>query len=134
MGVKRQVAMLAASTGLMFGLGAVLATGPASAAPARTEVAMTAQVAPLAQEVYLGAEFDKCSGSLSVKDRYGVYQPIVRGQLTTIDVAIDGGNYWYWKCGSSGERSRGSDRVKRLKIWHSTEGRSITWYTYDLLP
>jgi hypothetical protein len=126
--------MLAASTGLLLGLGTVLAAGPASAAPARTDGARVSQVVALEQEVRIGTEHDKCSGSLSVKNRFGEYVPIQRGVWTTVDVAIDGGDYWRWKCGSSGERSRGGSRVKRLKIWHSTEGRSITWETYDLLP
>ena len=91
----------------------------------------------VSQEVRLGYEIDQCSGVLSIrnKDNRWIYVP--RGRWTTIDVAIDGNGYWHWRCGSSSERSRGSSnfrqRVKRLKVWHSTESRKITWWCYDLL-
>ena len=59
-----------------------------------------------AQEVRLGYEIDRCSGSLTVHDRSGQYVFVPRGQWTTVDVAISGEGYWRWRCGSSNERSR----------------------------
>jgi hypothetical protein len=89
------------------------------------------------QEVQLGFEIDQCSGLLTVRNRFGQWVTVPRGQWTVIDVAIDGNGYWFWRCGSSNERSRGAPnfrpRVKRLKILHSTESRKITWWCYDLL-
>lgn len=89
------------------------------------------------QEVYLGREGDACSGSLSVKNRWGQYVPITRGVRTPVDVAINGDGYWYWKCGNSEERSRGDadyrQRIKRVKVLHSTGSRSIDWKCFDLL-
>jgi hypothetical protein len=89
------------------------------------------------QEVQLGYEIDQCSGVLTVRNRFGRWVTVPRGQWTTIDVAIDGNGYWYWRCGGSNERSRGApnfrQRVKRLKVWHSTGSRKITWWCYDLL-
>jgi hypothetical protein len=126
--------MLAASTGLVLGLGSILAAGPASAAPAQTGGVRVADVVALEQEVPIGTEIDRCSGQLTVKDRFGNWVRINRGEWTTVDVAIDGGDYWHWRCGGSNERSRGGSRVKRLKIWHSTNSRKITWKTFDLLP
>jgi hypothetical protein len=91
-----------------------------------------------AQEVRLGYEIDRCSGSLTVQDRQGQYVFVPRGQWTTVDVAISGEGYWRWRCGSSNERSRGApnfrQRVKRLKVWHSPNDRKITWWCFDLLP
>jgi hypothetical protein len=89
------------------------------------------------QEIFLGLEVDQCSGQLSVRNKNNVWVTIPRGPLTTVDVAIDGQGYWYWRCGGSGERSRGEanyrQRIKRLKITHSTDGRKITWRCFDLL-
>ena len=89
------------------------------------------------QEVRLGVEIDQCSGSLTVKDRTGKFVRITRGKKTTVDVAITGDGYWFWKCGSSLERSRGEpnyrQRVKRLKVTHSRENREIRWECFDLL-
>src|SRR5262245_14453082 len=110
--------MLVASTGMLVGLATVLVAGPASAAPVQHEGARAAQVRVLEQEIYLGEEIDRCSGQLSVINKYGQPVDIQRGVWTPVDVAIDGGSYWHWKCGGSGERSRGSfenmQRVKRL--------------------
>jgi hypothetical protein len=101
-------------------------------------LAGTARAAASAtQEIQLGFEIDQCSGLLTVRNRFGQWITVPRGRWTTIDVAIDGDGYWYWRCGSSGERSRGAPnfrpRVKRLKVFHSTESRKITWWCYDLL-
>jgi hypothetical protein len=133
--------LLKASAGLALGLALAFSATPASAAPSASGSAPAveaAAVTPQAQEIFLGDEFDKCSGSLSVKDRDGHYVPIPRGQWTRVEVAIDGSGYWRWKCGSSGERSRGEldfrQRVKVLYVWHSTNNRNITWHCYDLLP
>lgn len=96
-----------------------------------------AKDAPL-QEIQLGYEIDRCSGNLTVKNRYDEWIPVPRGQWVTIDVAIDGNGYWYWRCGGTNEWSRGEPnyraRVKRLKVFHETGGRKITWWCYDLLP
>jgi hypothetical protein len=96
-----------------------------------------AGAAAVQQEIFLGLEVDQCSGQLSVRNRNNVFVTIPRGPQVTVDVAIDGQGYWYWRCGSSGERSRGEpnyrQRVKRLKITHSTDGRKITWRCFDLL-
>jgi hypothetical protein len=90
-----------------------------------------------AQEVKLGSETDQCSGVLTVRNKHNQWITVPRGHWTTIDVAIDGSGYWYWRCGSTGERSRGASsfrqRVKRLKVFHSTNSRKITWWCYDLL-
>jgi hypothetical protein len=89
------------------------------------------------QEVRLGYEIDRCSGELRVRDRRNRSIFVPRGRWTTIDVAIDGNGYWYWRCGTTREKSRGEpnyrQRVKRLKVWHSTYDRKITWWCYDLL-
>jgi hypothetical protein len=89
------------------------------------------------QEVLLGYEIDRCSGVLTVRNRFSQWITVQRGRWTVIDVAIDGNGYWYWRCGGSNERSRGAPnfrpRVKRLKVWHATGGRKITWWCYDLL-
>lgn len=91
----------------------------------------------LPQEIQLGFEIDQCSGSLSVRNRFGQWIAVQRGHWTTIDVAINGDGYWFWRCGNSLERSRGAPnfrpRVKRLKVFHSTNNRKITWWCYDLL-
>lgn len=90
-----------------------------------------------AQEVKLGSEIDQCSGVLTVCDRHNQWIKVPRGRWTAIDVAIDGNGYWYWRCGSTLEKSRGAasfrQRVKRLKVKHSTESRKITWHCFDLL-
>ena len=90
----------------------------------------------LEQEIRLGRETDQCSGVLEVMNRYQRWQRVQRGSWTTVDVAIDGNGYWYWRCGNSTERSRGVEnyrqRVKRLKVWHSTNDREITWLCFDL--
>jgi len=89
------------------------------------------------QEIFLGNEDDQCSGQLSVVDRNGALVPIPRGWPHWIDVAIDGDGYWHWQCGSSKERSSGDPnyrpRVKRLKVFHSADGRDLSWECYDLL-
>jgi hypothetical protein len=89
------------------------------------------------QEVFLGVETDQCSGSLSVKNRAGKWVPIPRGRETAVDVAITGNGHWYWRCGSALEKSRGEpnyrQRVKRLKVTHSTQDREIRWECYDIL-
>lgn len=88
-------------------------------------------------ETRLGYEIDRCSGRLSVKNKNNQWVTVPRGVWTTIDVAVDGSGYWYWRCGSTGERSRGAPafrfKVKRLKVWHSTTDRKITWWCYDLV-
>ncbi|CRK61577.1 hypothetical protein [Alloactinosynnema sp. L-07] len=121
-----------AAAGLMVGL-TMLSAVPATAAPAAPASTQTAAV----QQVFLGYEYDACSGSLKVKNKYGTYVPITRGVWTTVDVAINGDGYWFWKCGSSVEYSRGEPnyrpRVKRLRVYHSTQSSSITWKCYDLL-
>ena len=98
---------------------------------------MAPEAARALQEVQLGYEIDRCSGLLTVRNRFGQWITVQRGQWTVIDVAIDGNGYWYWRCGSSNERLRGApnfrQRVKRLKVWHETGGRKITWWCYDLL-
>ncbi len=90
------------------------------------------------QEIYLDYEIDRCSGLLKVRNRYNQWITVNRGQWKVIDVAIDSNGWWYWKCGSDNLESRGEpnyrQRVKRLKVFHSTNGRKITWYCYDLLP
>lgn len=90
-----------------------------------------------AQEIQLGYEIDQCSGSLTVRNRHGQYVSVPRGASKRIEVAIDGNGYWYWRCGSSGERSRGApnfrQRVKVLRVLHSRENRKITWWCYDVL-
>lgn len=89
------------------------------------------------QEIPIGTEVDQCSGVLSVRDRFNQWIKVPRGAWTRIDVAIDGNGYWYWRCGNTLERSRGAanfrQRVKRLKVWHSTSSRKITWRCFDLL-
>lgn len=90
------------------------------------------------QAIYLGYTVDQCSGVLKVRNRHDQWVTIPRGQRTKVDVAIDGDGWWRWRCGSTEERSRGSpnhrQRVKRLQVTHSTEGRRIVWALYDLLP
>jgi hypothetical protein len=80
---------------------------------------------------HLGTEIDQCSGQLSVKNSANHWINVTRGQMTQIEVDIDGGGYWYWRCGSSDERARGDDnfrqRVRFLQVHHSTEGREIRW-------
>lgn len=97
----------------------------------------TARAASPAQEVFLGVETDQCSGSLSVRNRAGQWVAIPRGKKTVVDVAVAGTGYWSWRCGSTAEKSRGvpnyRQRVKRLKVTHSTESREITWECFDLL-
>ena len=91
------------------------------------------------QAVYLGAEIDSCGGVLHVKNRYDKWIKIERTKTTytTVDVAIDGDGYWRWRCGDSNEKSRGKpnyrNRVKRVRVNHSTNGRDIVWTCYDLL-
>ena len=89
------------------------------------------------QWIRLGYELDRCSGLLRVRNRYNRLVRIPRGQWKWIPVAISGSGYWYWKCGNSWERSRGSanyrQRVKYLAVYHSPNGRKITWWCYDLL-
>lgn len=119
-----------------------LAPEMASLKAASTERALPHEAAEMAtavaqQEVQLGYEIDRCSGLLTVQNRFNRWVTIPRGQWTAVDVAIDGDGYWRWRCGSSNERSRGApnfrQRVKRLKVWHSTGSRKITWWCYDLL-
>jgi len=93
------------------------------------------------QAIRLGFEQDACGGLLKVKNRYNQWIKIERsppgGSHVMVDVAIDGDGYWYWKCGNSVERSRGAsayrNRVKRLGVFHTTEGRGNYWTCYDLL-
>ena len=89
------------------------------------------------KEVYLGKEIDQCSGSLTVKNKDNQWISIPRGHWKTVDVAIDGNGYWYWKCGTSIEKSRGvpnyRQRVIRLQIFHSQDNRAISWKCYDVL-
>ncbi len=105
--------------------------------PAENSEQFSAAMSGGFQEVTLGDETDQCSGRLTVLDRYNRWIFVPRGQLTTIDVAISGGGYWYWRCGNTIERSRGGSnfrqRVKRLKILHSPNNRKITWQCFDLL-
>ena len=93
--------------------------------------------ATIAQTIFLGVEVDQCSGVLRVKNRNHSWSTIPRGVWATVDVAIDGNGYWYWRCGISPERSRGAPnfraRVKRLRVFHSPNSRKITWRCYDLL-
>jgi hypothetical protein len=109
----------------------------AGADPCETTTEDATSAARALQEVQLGYEIDKCSGLLTVRNRFGQWVTVPRGQWTVIDVAIDGNGYWYWRCGGSNEKSRGAPnfrpRVKRLKVLHSTESRKITWWCYDLL-
>jgi|OpeIllAssembly_1097287.scaffolds.fasta_scaffold649168_2 hypothetical protein len=97
-----------------------------AATPARAE-----------QAVYLGYEEDACGGVLYVRNRYNQWIKIERGAHPNVDVAIDGDGYWHWKCGNTNEKSRGAssyrNRVKRLNVTHSTNGRRIIWGCYDLL-
>jgi hypothetical protein len=92
---------------------------------------------PGTQEVYLGSTLDNCGGQLSMKDRAGKWVRIPRGSKTSVDVAIDGGGYWRWRCGVTKERSRGGPnhrrRVKRLKVYRSEESWRIRFSCYDLL-
>ncbi len=100
-----------------------------------------ATTAQAEQAIYLGHEEDACGGLLKVKNRYNQWIKIERsppgGQHHMVDVAIDGDGYWYWKCGDSLERSRGAsayrNRVKRVGVFHSTNGRGVYWACYDLL-
>lgn len=91
----------------------------------------------ISQAIFLGYEIDQCSAVLRVKNRNNHWATIPRGAWTTVDVAIDGNGYWYWRCGSTLEKSRGAPnfraRVKRLKVFHSPNSRKITWKCYDLL-
>ena len=114
----------------------VLVTDPSAMPGKAAEQAVTAAAGQ--QEIYLGVEFDDCSGQLSVRDRNNVLVRIPRGYpITIVDVAIDGDGYWYWQCGSSRERSRGEpnyrSRVKRLQVFHSEDDRGILRHCYDLL-
>ena len=146
-----EISRLVASIDRLVEAGAAKASGecgPDMASEAMAEPpddavsAEAAESAPRAatqavQQVFLGLEVDQCSGSLSVRNRSGQWIPVQRGRSTRIDVAIDGNGYWYWRCGSTGERSRGEPnyrpRVKRLYVYHSTNDRKITWRCYDLL-
>jgi hypothetical protein len=89
------------------------------------------------QEVFLGVETDQCSGSLSVLDRTEKWIPIRRGRKRVVDVALTGDGHWFWRCGTTLEKSRGEpnyrQRVKRLKVTHSTSDREIRWECFDLL-
>jgi hypothetical protein len=88
-------------------------------------------------ETFLGNEFDKCSGQLSVRNSGNQFVVVQRGVLTAVDIVPDGNGYWYWRCGSSGERSRGASgfrqRVNRLKVLHSTTNRDITWQCFEVV-
>jgi hypothetical protein len=88
-------------------------------------------------EVYLDENIDRCSGALRVKDKNNNWIRVPRGVWTTVDVAIDSGGYWYWRCDGSDERSRGDRnyrwRIKRLKIFHETDGRKIRWKSFDIV-
>jgi hypothetical protein len=113
----------------------VLVTDPGAMPGEAAEQAVTAAAGQ--QEIFLGVEEDECSGQLPVFNRNFVLVTIPRGQIMTVDVAIDGNGYWYWQCGSSKQRSRGEpnyrQRVKRLKVSHSADDRKILWECYDLL-
>lgn len=89
------------------------------------------------QQVFLGTEIDQCSGVLSVRNRHNQFVVIPRGNWTNVEVAINGDGYWFWRCGQSLERSRGGlnfrQRVKLLKVFHSTNNRKITWHCFDVL-
>jgi hypothetical protein len=89
------------------------------------------------QLVFLGSEVDQCSGVLSVMNRQNQFVAIPRGQWTPVDVAINGSGHWFWRCGNTLEKSRGGlnfrQRVKHLKVFHSTSSRKITWHCFDVL-
>jgi hypothetical protein len=135
--MPRRIVRFVLAPMLALGLTAVAVVTPASAA-FRGDAAPAGPVRVAEQNVFLGTEYDKCSGSLQVWDRFNNLVPISRGKWTTVDVAIDGGGYWWWRCGNSDERSRGKpdyrQRVKRLSILHSTKNRDITWNCFDVLP
>jgi hypothetical protein len=133
----RKAGVAITSAAMLLGLATTLAT-PASAATAGDSATQAAAVTPAATRVYLGYEEDKCSKTLRVLHRNGTWVTITRGVRTTVPVAIDGGGYWYWKCGSSLEWSRGASnyrqRVKEIDVVHSTRDRDIDWYLYDVIP
>jgi hypothetical protein len=85
---------------------------------------------------YLGHEADSCSSNLSVFSSSGTWVSITRGVYTWVDVNIDADGYWYWRCGTTVERSRGSSGyvhdVKRLEVLHSTDSRDIDWWCYNV--
>ena len=109
-----------------------LATLPVLVAMTLMGGAAPAQAAPLTA-FFLGYEQDQCSGNLYVLNSSGSYQFIPRDDAAhTVNVHVDGNAYWYWKCGTSGERSRGEsawwNRVEQLRVVHSTDSRQIGWY------
>jgi hypothetical protein len=108
---------------------AALAVAAVPAAPAVAAAGATAY--------YLGYEQDQCSGRLYVKNTSNTYVRIQRDDAPHyVDVHVDGDGYWYWKCGTTVERSRGEsnwrNRVERLRVVHSTDSRQIGWWCYEL--
>lgn len=86
-----------------------------------------------AATIQLTTEYDACSGQLYVKNSAGQWKAITRGVRTTVYVKVDSSGYWYWRCGSTVEKSRATylaNLVNMLQVVHSTSGRGITWYTY----
>jgi hypothetical protein len=80
----------------------------------------------------ISTETDRCSGRLTVKDKNGKWVSIPREEWVTVDVQIDDDEYWYWRCGGTEERSRSGPRVERLKVYHSTSSRKITWKCFEI--
>ncbi|MCM3877446.1 MAG: hypothetical protein NEA02_13655 [Thermoanaerobaculia bacterium] len=113
------------------------AAGAAAAFSLFLVCVLPAAPAHAAQEIWLGSESDHCGGVLHLKNRNNQWIKIERGNVTNVDVAIDGNGYWYWRCGSSNEKSRGTpnyrNRVKRLRVLHSENSRDIVFDCYDLL-
>lgn len=106
---------------VLIGGGLVVAPAPASAATN-----------------YLGVEWDNCSGNLYVRNSAGTYVYIPRNDSNYgVEVLLDGNGYWYWKCGSTGEVSRGSTpwryRVDYLSVRHATDSREIRWRCYEIV-
>ena len=91
---------------------------------------------PRPRFVRLGAEIDRCSRTLFVRNRNGRLVRVRRGRWTLILVAIDENGWWRWRCGNTWERSRGRSsfrqRVKALHVYHSLNSRKIAWWCYDL--
>lgn len=95
--------------------------------------ATNAQETVNAASLLLSITYDACSGQLYVANKYGQWQRIQRGVTTTVYVNVNSSGYWYWKCGSTLEKSRSSVlplSVNMLKVNHSTTGRTIKWYAY----
>jgi hypothetical protein len=100
-------------------------------------VAATAAPAAAANN-YLGTEWDQCSGNLYVEKPGGGWQYIPKNDTNNwATVTLNGSGYWDWKCGTTGEVSRGSlpwrYRVDRLLVRHASDGREIRWRCYEVV-